>query len=70
MLVCCIKCGKFAKLSLQVSMRLKKNKFSLNLDQTKLKIFYRQEKKIRELNITINGTSIERVQSLNFLGIT
>ena len=70
MLVCCIKCGKFAKFSLQVSMRLRKNKFSLNLDQTKLKIFYRQEKKIRELNITINGTSIERVQSFNFLGIT
>ena len=33
-------------------------------------IFHRQQKRVKELNITINGTIIERVQSFNFLGIT
>ena len=33
-------------------------------------IFLRQQKKVKELNITINGTNIKRVQSFNFLGIT
>ena len=51
-------------------MWLKKNKLSLNLDKTKLMIFHRQQKGLKELNITINGTYIERVQSFNFLGIT
>ena len=45
----------------KVSMWLKKNKLSLNLDKTKLMIFHRQQKKVKELNITINGTNIERV---------
>ena len=54
----------------KVSMWLKKNKLSLNLDKTKLMIFHSQQKRVKELNITINGTIIERVQSLNFLGIT
>ena len=54
----------------KVSMWLKKNKLSLNLDKTKLMIFHRQQKRVKELNITINGTNIERVQSFNFLGIT
>ena len=54
----------------KVSMWLKKNKLSLNLDKTKLMIFHRKQKRVKELNITINGTIIERVQSLNFLGIT
>ena len=54
----------------KVSMWLKKNKLSLNLDTTKLMIFHRQQKRVKELNITINGTNIERVQSFNFLGIT
>ena len=54
----------------KVSMWLKKNKLSLNLDKTKLMIFHRQQKRVKELNITINGTIIERVQSFNFLGIT
>ena len=49
---------------------LKKNKLSLNIDKTKLMIFHRQQKMVKELNITINGTIIERVQSFNFLGIT
>ena len=51
-------------------MWLKKNKLSLNLDKTKLMIFHRQQKRVKELNITINGTIIERVQSFNFLGNT
>ena len=54
----------------KVDMWLKKNKLSLNLDKTKLMIIHRQQKRVKELNITINGTIIERVQSFNFLGIT
>ena len=53
----------------KVSTWLKK-KLSLNLVKTKLMIFHRQQKKVKELNITINGTNIERVQSFNFLVIT
>ena len=33
-------------------------------------IFHRQQKRVKELNITINGTNIKRVQSFNFLVIT
>ena len=40
------------------------------MDKTKLMIFHRQQKRVKDLNITINGTIIERVQSFNFLGIT
>ena len=54
----------------KVSLWLKKNKLSLNLDKTKLMIFHRQQKRVKELNIIINDTNIERVQSFNFLGIT
>ena len=54
----------------KVSMWLKKSKLSLNLGKTKLMIFHRQQKRVKELNITINGTNIKRVQSFNFLGIT
>ena len=52
----------------KVSLWIKKNKLSLNLDKTKLMIF--QQKRVKELNIIINDTNIERVQSFNFLGIT
>ena len=38
-----------------------KNKPSLNLDKTKLIIFHRQQKKMIEVNITINGANIECV---------
>ena len=54
----------------KVSMWLKRNKRSLNLDKTKPMIFYRHQKRVKELNITINSTNIKRVQSFNFLGIT
>ena len=45
----------------KVSMWLKKKKLSLNLDKTKLMIFRRQQKRVKKLNITINGTNIKRV---------
>ena len=54
----------------KVSLWLKKNKLSSNLDKTKLMIFHRQQKRVKELNIIINGINIERVQFFNFLGIT
>ena len=54
----------------KASMWLKKNTLSLNLDKTKLMMFHRQQKRVKELNVTINVTNIERVQSFNFLGIT
>ena len=54
----------------KVSLWLKRNKLSLNLDKTKPMIFHRQQKMVKELNIIINETNIERVQSFNFLGIT
>ena len=37
----------------KVSLWLKKNKLSLNLDKTKLMIFHRQQKRVKELNIII-----------------
>ena len=46
-----------------------RNKVS-SLDKIKLMIFHRQQKRVKELNIIINDTNIERVQSFNFLGIT
>ena len=35
----------------KVSMWLKKNKLSLNLDKNKLMIFHRQQKGVKEINI-------------------
>ena len=32
--------------------------------------FHRKQKHIQELNIAINGATIDRVESFNFLGIT
>ena len=37
--------------------------------KTKLMIFYRKQKHIQNLNISINEINIERVESFNFLGI-
>ena len=37
--------------------------------KSKLMIFHRRQKQINELNISINGTDIERVESFNFLGL-
>ena len=33
-------------------------------------VFHRKQKHIKELNIAINGTKTDRVESINFLGIT
>ena len=43
------------------------NKLSLNVQKTKFMIFHRKQKQISELNIAINDTDIERVESFNFL---
>ena len=37
--------------------------------KNKLLIFHRRQNQITELNISINGTDIERVESFNFLGL-
>ena len=46
------------------------NKLSLNTQNNKMVVFPRKQKHIKELNIAINGTKIDRVESFNFLGIT
>ena len=46
----------------------KRNKLSLNVQKTKLMTFHRKQKQIKEANIVVNGITIERVESFNFLG--
>ena len=53
----------------KITLWLKMNKLSLNVQKTKLMIFHRRQKQTNELNISINGTDIERVESFNFLGL-
>ena len=53
----------------KIAIWLKVNKLSLNVQKTKLMIFHRKQKHIQNLNISINGINIERVESFNFLGI-
>ena len=53
----------------KITLWLKRNKLSLNVQETKFMIFHRKQKQISELNITINDTDIERVESFNFLGL-
>ena len=52
-----------------ITLWLKRNKLSLNVQKTKLMIFHRKQKQINELNILIDGIAIERVESFNFLGL-
>ena len=52
-----------------ITLWLKRNKLSLNVQKTKLMVFHRKQKQIKELNIVINGITIERVESFNFLGL-
>ena len=52
-----------------ITLWLKRNKLSLNVQKTKLMIFHRKQKQINELNILINGIAIVRVESFNFLGL-
>ena len=44
----------------KISILLKMNKLSLNKQNTKMMVFYRQQKHIKELNIAINGAKINR----------
>ena len=53
----------------KVNTWLKLNKLSLNAQKTKLMFFHRKQKQVDEINVQINGTQIERVESFNFLGI-
>ena len=53
----------------KVNTWLKLNKLSLNAQKTKLMIFHRKQKQVDEINVQLNGTQIERVESFNFLGI-
>ena len=53
----------------KITLWLKMNKLSLNVQKTKFMIFHRKQKQISELNIAINDTDIERVESFNFLGL-
>ena len=53
----------------KITLWLKMNKLSLNVQKTKLMIFHTRQKQINERNISINDTDIERVESFNFLGL-
>ena len=54
----------------KITKWLQINKLSLNTQKTKLMVFHRKQKHIKELNIFINGTKIDRVESFNYLGLT
>ena len=47
----------------------KVNKLSFNVQKTKFMVIHRKQKKVSEVNVAIDKTVIERVQSFNFLGI-
>ena len=53
----------------KVNTWLKLNKLSLNVQKTKFMVFHRKQKKVSEVNVAIDNTVIERVQSFNFLDI-
>ena len=53
----------------RVNIWLKLNKLSLNMKNTNLMILGRKQKKIKEINISIDNVQIERVHTFNFLGI-
>ena len=53
----------------KVNTWLKLNKLSLNAQKTKLMLFHRKQKHVNDVNIKIDNTMIEHVQTFNFLGI-
>ena len=53
----------------KVNLWLKLNKLSLSTNKTKLMVFHRKQKQIKNINISIDNIQIERVHSFNFLGI-
>ncbi len=54
----------------KLSIWLKLNKLSLNIQKTKFMVFRTINKRIPDLELHIEGTPIERVFEFNFLGIT
>ena len=54
----------------KITKWLQINILLLNTQTTKLMVFHRKQKHIKELNIVINGTKIDRVESFNFLSLT
>ena len=54
----------------KVNLWLKLNKLYLNTQKTKLMVFRRKQKKIREIHLSINDIQIEQVPTFNFLCIT
>ena len=48
---------------------MKLNKLSLNTQKAKLMIFHRKQKKVREINLSMDNNQIEQVSVFNFLGI-
>lgn len=53
----------------KVSIWLKSNKLSLNIDKTKYMLFHKPGKKIVPPKLKLDNTEIERVTNFNFLGI-
>ena len=53
----------------KVNTWLELNKLSLNAQKTKFMIFHRHQKQIKDFNVCIDNTLIERVESFNYLGI-
>ena len=53
----------------KVNTWLKLNKLSLNAQKTKLMLFHRKQKHVNDVNVKIDNTMIERVQTFNFLDI-
>ena len=53
----------------KVNTWLKLNKLSLNAQKTKLMLFHRKQKHVTDVNVKIDNTMIERVQTFNFLGV-
>ena len=54
----------------RVSDWLRVNKLSLNVGKTKFMIFHKKGKKLHDLSLSMNGVTLERVQSFTFLGLT
>ena len=54
----------------KIAKWLQINKLSLNTQKNKLMVFHRKQEHIKEINIVIDGTQIDRIESFNFLGLT
>ena len=64
----CIEAGITNELE-KVNIWLKLNKLSLNTQKTRLMIFHRKQKNVREINLSIDHNQIEQIPVFNFLGI-